>query len=67
MIDRRFTQQSGAMTLRFEGERAVLETVADAIGDRPWSAFSKVTPRRNDAPVDNDLTASTDAEDGEAD
>lgn len=45
VIDRRKLEETGAITLRFEGDRAIVQTARAAGEDRPWSP----APRRRAA------------------
>ena len=46
VIDRRKLEETGAITLRFEGGRTIMQTARAAGEDRPWSPAPKRRPSR---------------------
>ena len=46
VIDRKKLEETGAMTLRFDGETAIMQTARASGEDRPWSPAPKRRPAR---------------------
>ena len=46
VIDRRKLEEAGAITLRFEGDRTIMQTARATGEDRPWSPAPKRRPAR---------------------